>query len=128
MGSKNTLVPGNLEWDNSTGCFREAPVQAHPIVNLELTVMADQLRTWHTKLPASQEKRLPRSLYSPGLADTGTQTLSGSRDQMMKLGLREDHRITSAGDKFLGGIGAIPLIIRNPMNGMKTRAIMYLHL
>ena len=102
MGSKNTLVPGNLEWDSGTGCFREAPVHPHPIVNLELTVMADQLRTWHVKLPASQEQRLPRSLRSPGLADTGAQTMSGGREQMTKLGLKEDqlikirHRITLA--------------------------------
>merc|ERR1712105_102218 len=65
MGSKNTLVPGNLEWDNGTGCFRESPVKEHPIVNLELTVMVDQLRTWHTKISASEESHLPRSLRSP---------------------------------------------------------------
>ena len=80
--------------------------------------MADQLRTWHAKISASEENNLPRSLRSPGLADTGAQTLSGGRDQMRRLGLREDqlikirHRITGAGDKFLGMIGAIHLIIR----------------
>ena len=35
-------------------------------------------------------------------------------------------RIVGAGDKFLGVIGAIPLIIRNPANRMETRALMYI--
>ena len=77
MGDKNVLVPGNLEWDNGSGCFKEAPVKEHPIVNLELTVMADQLRSWHVKMTSREECQLPRNLRSQGLADTGTQVTPG---------------------------------------------------
>ena len=31
MGDKNVLVPGNLEWDEGTGSFKEAAVKKHPI-------------------------------------------------------------------------------------------------
>ena len=68
VGNRNVLVPGNLEWDNVTGNFREAPVKGQPLIKMNMTVMADQMRTWHSKISREEECCLPWEFPTPGLA------------------------------------------------------------
>ena len=132
MGDKHEIVPGNLEWDRAQCEFTPAPAKEQPFVKLNLTVMSDQMRSWHCKITRAEESNMPWEIPSPGLADTGAQTMSGGRQLMAKLGLQEHqllktrHQIVGAGGTHLGVLGAVFLRITNPANRKMTRAICYI--
>ena len=132
MGDKHEIVPGNLEWDRAQCEFTPAPAKEQPFVKLNLTVMSDQMRSWHCKITRAEENNMPWEIPSPGLADTGAQTMSGGRQLLARLGLQEHqllktrHRIVGAGGTHLGVLGAVFLRITNPVNRKTTRAICYI--